>query len=102
MISWKPESCRLNSFFSSSSFTSYFFSSTDLSHLPALQTAIKQVNQWFDLGLQLGVPYHTLDIIKIEMRENVADSKRKMLVAWLQGSGGEPSKQFLVKALRNI
>ena len=77
-------------------------SSTDLSHLPLLLTALKQVYQWFNLGLQLGVPYHTLKIIEREQRERVEDSKREMLVAWLQGQGGVTSKQFLLTALRKI
>ena len=83
--------------FSSSSSSS---SPIDTSHLPVLLTALWQVYQWFDLGLQLGVPYHSLKEIEKEQRGGVRDSKREMLVAWLQGQGGEPSKQFLVTALR--
>ena len=75
-------------------------SSIDLSDLPDLLTALKQVDQWFNLGLQLRVPYHTLKKIEREQRGLVEDSKREMLVAWLQGQGGEPSKQLLVTALR--
>ena len=63
---------------------------------------LRQVHQWFDLGLQLRVPYHSLKEIEREQRGGVKDSKREMLVAWLQGQGGEPSKQFLATALRNI
>ena len=77
-------------------------SSTELVHLAVLLTALKQVYQWFNLGLQLGVPYHTLKSIEREERERVEDSKREMLAAWLNGQGGEPRKQFLVTALRNI
>ena len=60
------------------------------------------MNWWFDLGLWLEVPYHTLESIEIEKRDIVADSQREMLVAWLQGQGGEPSKRFLETALGNI
>ena len=63
---------------------------------------LNQVNQWFNLGIQLGVPHYTLEAIEIERRERVADSRREMLVAWLKGQGGEPSKQLLETALRNI
>ena len=65
-------------------------------------TALKQVYQWFNLGLHLKVPYHTLKKIKREQRERVEDSKQEMLVVWLQGQGGEPSKQFLIASLRNM
>ena len=92
-------------FFYSSDRMLYFLlllSSTDLSHLPVLQNVLKQVYQWFNLGLQLGVPYHTLKTIEREQRERVEDSKREMLVAWLKGQGGESSRQFLETALKNI
>ena len=77
------------------------FSSIDLSHPLVLLIALRQVYQRFDLGLQLGVPYHSLKEIERTQR-GMKDSKRETLVAWLQGQGGEPSKQFLVTALRNI
>ena len=89
----------LSSSFSSSSFSSSYFS-IDTSHLPVLLTALWQVYQWFDLGLQLGVPYHSLKKIEKEQGGAVEDSKREMLVAWLKGQGA--SKQALMTALRNM
>ena len=58
--------------------------------------------QWFNLGLQLEVPYHTLKTIERDQSGRVEDSKLEMLVAWLQGQGGELSKQFLVNALKRV
>ena len=65
-------------------------------------TALKEVYQWFSLGVQLEVPHYILKVIEREQRERVEDSKREMLVAWLKGQGGEVSKQFLITALRNV
>ena len=73
--------------FSSSSSSS----STELPQLPLLLTTLKQVHQWFNLGLHLGVPYHTPKTIEREQRGGVEDSKRELLAAWLQGQGENPA-----------
>ena len=70
--------------------------------LPDLMTALRHVWEWFDLGLQLRVPYSTLKKIEQEQQmKGVERCKTELLVAWLQGQGGETSKQFLETALRN-
>ena len=104
-LSSSPSSFSSSSHSSSSSSSSPSSSSslfTDFSHLPVLLIALRQVYQWFGLGLQLGVPYYILKVIEREQRERVEDSKREMLVAWLKGQGGEPTKDYLVTALRSI
>ena len=73
---------------------------TDIdSHLPLLMVALTDIAyQWEHLGTQLGLKYGKLK----EIKKTEMDCMREMLAAWLQGSGGECSKQALKTALYNI
>lgn len=46
--------------------------------------ATANINQWFSLGLALGLHYSTLEKIDMDKRGKVDDCRRQMLVAWLQ------------------
>ena len=60
------------------------------------------VCQWKELGLQLGLDYHSvLNVIEKDRRE-VKDCMMEMLAAWLKGAGDECSKQTLKAALEEI
>ena len=45
---------------------------------------VKSVSNWMDLGLALGVNYHTLADIRNEQREKILECKMEMLSTWLQ------------------
>ena len=63
--------------------------------------------EWESLGLQLGLYFSTLDIIKTEERGQVRKCMMRMLVAWLKKSDNVssyhgPSWQQLIESLRAI
>ena len=58
--------------------------------------------QWKHLGDQLGLKPWKLEAIDISERSKSINCIRGMLAAWLQGSGGECSKQALKTALQKI
>ena len=63
--------------------------------------------EWESLGLQLGLYFSTLDIIKIEERGQVRKCMMRMLVAWLKKTDNVsnchgPSWQQLIESLRAI
>ena len=66
-------------------------------------TALSNViYQWKNLGLQLGLGYHSeLKVIEKNERD-VRDCMMEMLAAWLKGQGDECSKQTLKTALQKI
>ena len=60
------------------------------------------MSQWKELGLQLGLDYHSvLNVIEKDRRE-VKDCMMEMLAAWLKGQGDECNKQTLKAALQEI
>ena len=77
---------------------------TDIdSHLHLLMVALTDIAyQWEHLGTQLRLKYGKLKEIDMNKRGIPMDCMREMLVEWLQGSGGEYSKQALKIALRKI
>ena len=71
-----------------------------------MQNALKIVNDWQSLGLQLGLLYPTLEQIETDNKE-VVQCKRKMIAAWLRQQDnvlkvGVPSWSVLRTALREI
>ena len=61
--------------------------------------ALRNVNNWFNLGLALGLQQPTLQGIKEQYKPKY--HKREMLTKWLnQVDGCRPSWEALVKALR--
>ena len=77
---------------------------TDInSHLPLLMVALADIAyQWEHLGTQLGLTYGKLKEIERNTRGIQMDCMREMLAKWLNGSGGEYSKQALKTALQKI
>ena len=72
------------------------------SHLAVLLVVLRStVCQWFELGLQLGLDYFKLKEIKKNNSE-VQECMIEMLAVWLNGQGGECTKQTLRTALLNI
>ena len=72
-------------------------------HLPLLMVALADIAyQWEHLGTQLGLSFGRLQLIERDRRGKQRDCMQEMLAAWLQGSGGEYSKQALKTALQNI
>ena len=57
----------------------------DISDLDCVLDTVKEIIDWKDLGLKLGLYYHTLEIIDEEQRGRIQRCKREMLAAWLQG-----------------
>ena len=71
----------------------------DESHLSSLMTAIASVDDWFSLGIILGVKYRTLEMIK-EDHSTTNQCKLNMLIAWLRSSEETCTKQQLSIVLR--
>ena len=72
-----------------------------------VQNALKRINDWQSLGLQLGLFYPTLEQIETDNHNKVEQCKTKMLVAWLKRQDnvlkvGVPSWSVLQTALRKI
>ena len=68
---------------------------------------IRDLNDWKDLGLQLGLLYSTLKRIDLEQRGIVNSCKMDMLSAWLQqqdnaSKNGVPSWSVLKAALKRM
>ena len=84
----------------------YICSSAGIGKLCDVLNALKRVNDWQSLGLQLGLLYPTLEQIKTNSR-SLVECKREMIVAWLNQQDnvlqvGVPSWSVLKAALRKI
>ena len=82
----------------------YFALCTDIEALVNVSLEIATVTEWFNLGLALGLHYHTLKQLEIENRGIIGDCMREMLAAWLKRQdfvtkNGLPSWQVLANAL---
>ena len=72
-----------------------------------MKEALKHVNDWQSLGLQLGLLYPTLEKIERDNNREVEQCKTKMIAAWLKQQDnvsrfGVPSWLVLQTALRKI
>ena len=56
-------------------------------------------HKWYDIGVELNIPYHTLNVIEKDHPNNCADCLRKMLEHWLTRTTPAPSWSGLVEAL---
>ena len=65
--------------------------------LPVLRATVEVID-WYNLGLELGLPSYQLDIIQNDSR-GVKDGQRMMFQKWLDT--GSASWGSLVKALRS-
>ena len=63
-----------------------------------LTNALRELNEWYDLGLQLDIEDHYLDKFLSE-NQKIDECKRAMLQFWLK-SDEEPSWEKLISALR--
>ena len=84
-----------------------FFSSLGIDELVDVINALKTVNDWQSLGLQLGILNSTIEQIEIDELCKVVPCRRKMLTAWLKQKDnvlkvGIPSWSILRTALINI
>ena len=80
---------------------------TGIDDLAEVKLALKDLNNWQSLGLELGLLYSTLKRIEKEQRGLIDECKTEMLAAWLQqqdnvAKRGLPSCAALKVALRNI
>ena len=78
-----------------------------IANLVEVNRFLKNVNNWQDLGLQLGLFYPTLARIEKEQHKLIDQCKTKMLVAWLQQQDnvaviGVPSWEVLRVGLESI
>ena len=55
--------------------------------------------KWYDIGLELNIPFQTLNVIEKDSPNNCANCLRKMLMDWLSSSSPDPSWSGLVEAL---
>ena len=56
-------------------------------------------DKWYDIGLELNIPFQTLNVIEKDNPNNCANCLRKMLMEWLSSSSPDPSWSGLVEAL---
>ena len=63
-----------------------------------LHELIEAAAYWFTVGVFLGVPYHTLEVIKRDHHDQCMECLREMLAAWLRGTEASPAA--VVQALR--
>ena len=56
--------------------------------------------KWYDVGLDLGIPVHELDLIQLEHRGKTMDCHRAMLKCWLN-AGENTTWAALIEVLRN-
>ena len=80
---------------------------TGIDDLFKVKTTLKDVVDWTDLGLALGIRFPTLQKIDDEKRGKVNSCMREMLAAWLQKKDnvnqvGPPSWSVLQTALKKI
>ena len=80
---------------------------TGIADLFRVQTFVKHVVNWKNLGLALGLLYPTLHKIEREQHDKADDCMREMLAAWLQqqdnvSQHGIPSWSVLQTALKNV
>ena len=80
---------------------------SDIDKLVNVMNALKRVNNWHYLGLQLGLVYPTLEKIRTDNNREVEQCKINMIAAWLKRQDnvlqvGVPSWSVLQTALRNI
>ena len=80
---------------------------TGIADLFEVHTFLRQVVNWMNLGLALGLFYPTLQKIEGQQHHVVDDCMREMLAAWLQqqdnvSQHGIPSWTVLQTALRKI
>ena len=75
--------------------------SLDISNLNGIQNSIWAGRvEWENIGLNLGIEYSTLEVIKSNNPQNVDRCFREMLAKWLQ-LGHETTLNCLICALRS-
>ena len=80
---------------------------TGIADLAQVKRFLKNMSDWFTLGLELGLLFPTLKKIDEEKHGDIERRKTEMLAAWLQQQDnvsqvGAPSWSVLRQALRNI
>ena len=80
---------------------------TDVSNLDIVLVALKDLVNWFGLGLQIGLYHPTLKKIEADALLNTEKCKCEMLHCWLQkcdkvSSKNGPTCQQLIEALQVI
>ena len=80
---------------------------TGIADLAQVKRFLKNMSDWFTLGLELGLLFHTLKKIDEEKHGDIERRKTEMLAAWLQQQDnvsqiGAPSWSVLRQALGNI
>ena len=69
--------------------------------LRSLLQDLKEVTNWFQLGLQLGIEHANLIIIERNHKDDTERCKEEMLAHWLRNFSNA-SRRKLVSALREI
>ena len=78
----------------------FCFTTAEIGALQKVMVAVRDVNDWYNLGLALELQQPTLQGIRNQHQPS--DHKREMLVKWLnQVDGCRPSWKGLVEALRS-
>ena len=70
--------------------------------LSVLHLFTNVVNKLYDLGLELKVPYHTLEALETNFPTNVVKRRREMVKEWMSSAHNPPCWWDLVQALKRI
>ena len=75
----------------------------DITDLEEVQESVKEIVDWKDLGLKLGLFYSTLEEIELD-HNRVKNRKREMLAAWLKGEDNSKDRTWstLVEAVHKV
>ena len=75
----------------------------DITDLDEVQESVKEIVEWKDLGLKLGLFYSTLEEIEAD-HNRVKNRKREMLAAWLKGEDNSKDRTWstLVDAVHEM
>ena len=75
----------------------------NITDLEEVQESVKEIVDWKDLGLKLGLFYSTLEEIELD-HNRVKNRKRDMLAAWLRGEDDSKDRTWstLVDAVHKM
>ena len=74
-----------------------------ITDLEEVQESVKEIVEWKDLGLKLGLFYSTLEEIELDHNRN-KNRKREMLAAWLKGEDNSKDRTWstLVEVVHKV
>ena len=79
----------------------FYYLCCDAAHGNVLTALVNITKEWRNLGLALGIKFHTIEEIEANNSQDVKKCLAKVVDSWLGGSGDQPSWSGLCNALRS-